>query len=228
MGTQNRTQSTNQYNQGSMGVFNQLQSGIGANLQDFMNNPLQSSFFNTQLQMANRANQLRGSAMNQMLLQNSRTGGYNGNLPAFLQSQLARNQRQMSANQSNSFNNLLLGANQLRFGATQAAQGYHPLQTGQTQVQSQTGLGTWLPQVAGAAIGGLTMGLGGGMMGGGQSPGFFSGASSGPQGMSSGPFWGGSMGAGPAPNFGNPFMNQGYTPGGGIGPTSYGPSAFGM
>lgn len=221
MGTQNTTQSTNQYNQGSMGVFNQMQGGIGSNLQDFMNNPMQSSFFNTQLQMAQKANAQRGSANNQMLLQNSRTGGYNGNLPAFMQSQLAQQNRSTSANNANSFNNLLLGANQLRFGATQSAMNYKPLQTGNTNVQSQTGLGTWLPQLAGAAMSAATMGMGGGMTGGGgQGGGFYSGANSGPQGMSN-PFSGvsgGNMGVGPAPDFGsNPFMGQSYTPGGGVG-----------
>lgn len=216
MSTQNKTQSTNQYDPTSQGTFNQLQSGIGSNLQDFMSNPLQSSFFNTQLQMAQRANGNRMQAQNQALAQNATTGGFTGNLPAFLQSQMQQNSRQLSANNSNSFNNLLLGANQLRFGATQSAMGYRPMQTGQTQTQTQGGLGSWLPQLAGAAIGGLT---GMGAIGGAASSlgsSFFKGAGAGPQGMSSGGLWGGSMGAGPDPN---PFMGQmpggmgGYNPG---------------
>lgn len=183
MSTQNKTQSTSSFNPQSMGQYNQLQSGIGSNLQDFMNNPLQSSFFNTQLQMAQRGNQNRMQAQNQALMQNATTGGFTGNLPAFMQAQLQQNSRQMSSNNSNSFNNLLLGANQLRFGATQSAMGYRPLQTGQTQTQSQGGLGSWLPQLAGAAIGGLTgMGAMGGAGGLGSS--FFKGAGAGPQGFS--------------------------------------------
>lgn len=153
MSTVNKTSNAGVFNQQSMGQYNQLQSGIGSNLQDFMNNPLQSSFFNTQLQMAQRANMNQQSSRNQMVNQNATVGGFTGNTPAFLQSQMANNARTASANNSNSFNSLLLGANQLRFGATQSAMGYKPLQTGSNTTQSQGGLGSWLPQLAGAALG---------------------------------------------------------------------------
>lgn len=167
MPTTNKTSSSGVFNQQSMGQYNQLQSGIGSNLQDFMSNPLQSSFFNTQVQMAQRANGNRAQAQNQSLLQNAQTGGYVGNLPAFMQGQLQQNSRQLSANNSGSFNNLLLGANQLRFGATQSAQGYKPLQTGNDTTQSQGGIGSWLGPIASAGIaaGGMMMGMPPGMGG---------------------------------------------------------------
>lgn len=156
MPTTNKTNSSGVFNQQSMGQYNQLQSGIGSNLQDFMSNPLQSSFFNTQLQMAQRGNMNRQSAQNQMVNQNATVGGFTGNTPAFLQSQMANNARTASANNSSSFNNLLLGANQLRFGATQSAMGYRPMQTGNNTTQSQGGVGSWLAPIAAAGIGGLS------------------------------------------------------------------------
>lgn len=195
MPTTNKTSSSGVFNQQSMDTYNGMQSGISSNLQDFMKNPLQSSFFNTQMQMAQRGNQQRMQSQNQALLQNSAAGGFTGNLPAFMQSQLAQNSRQLSANNSNSSNNLLLGANQLRFGATQSAMGYKPLQTGSNQTQSQGGIGSWLAPIASMAIGAATGGMMGGGGGGGLGSSFFKGAGSGPQGFST------QVSGNPAPNF---------------------------
>lgn len=209
MSTKNTTTTASTFNQGSLNTFNALQPGVQSNLQQFMNNPLQSSFFNTQLQMADKQNQAAFGSNNSTLLQNLAAGGNVGNVNAYTQSNLLRDQRALSSANSNSFNNLLLGANQLRFGATQQAQSYRPLQTGGTQTQSQSGLGSWLPQVAGAAIGLGTKAFTGGASGafgfGGQnagvgsgagSAGFFSGANASPftanpyqtQDTSAGPF----------------------------------------
>lgn len=209
MSTKNTTTSAGTFNQGSMNTYNALQPGVQSNLQQFMTNPLQSSFFNTQLQMADKQNQAAFGANNSALLQNQAAGGSVGNVNAYTQSNLLRNQRALSSANSNSFNNLLLGANQLRLGATQQAQSYRPLQTGGTQTQTQGGLGSWLPQLAGAALGvgmkalapgtGAAFGAAGQSAGAGsgaQSAGFFSGANASPfapnqyqmQDTSSGPF----------------------------------------
>jgi hypothetical protein len=135
-----------------MATFQGFQPQYRQNLQDFANDPLKSSFFNTQLNMSNAQNRQSFQSRNNAFLQNMQAGGSVGNLPAYAQSQLQQNQRGLSADNSNSFNNLLLGANQLRFGATGQMGGYRPLQTGGTQTQQQSGLGSWLPQVAGAAM----------------------------------------------------------------------------
>lgn len=153
MSTKNVDTTQGTFNQPSMDTFNAFQGGYRNNIQDFMNNPLQSSFFNTQLQMANKQNAAAFGANNQTMLQNQAAGGATGNVNAFTQSNLLRNQRALSGANAGSFNNLLLGANQLRFGATQAAGSYRPFQTGQTQTKTQSGLGSWLPQVAGAGLG---------------------------------------------------------------------------
>jgi len=161
MSTQNKTQSTAQFNQGSMGAFNQF-TGSGSNaLLSEINDPYSNMAFNTQLQMGNRALQQQQGMGNQALLQRMGASGINPSSPLY-QSQLGMMQRQGMANQSGMYNNLLLNASQLRQQAIYQALGYKPLQTGMTNVQTQSGLGTWLPQVAGMAIkGGMAAATGG-------------------------------------------------------------------
>ena len=170
-----------QFDPGSRGVFNALQPGIQNVLQQFMSDPLTASYFLKQLGMANQQISQLGQRNVGNLMANMRTGGFGGgNMNAFQQSQLARTGRATSGMQSNAFNSLLMNANQMRLGATQMAQGYNPLVTGQTATQTtkSSGVGTWLPQVLGGALavglapftGGTSlMGLGGlaGMGGGG-------------------------------------------------------------
>lgn len=179
MSTKNTNTTSSSFNQGSLNTFNALQPNVQSNLQQFMTDPLKSSFFNTQLQQATQQNQAAFGANNSTMMQNLVAGGAVGNVNAFTQSNLLRNQRALSSANSNSFNNLLLGANQLRFGATSQAQNYRPLQTGGTSTQTQSGLGSWLPQLAGAALGTASKAFTGGMGGGGGSS-FFSGAGASP------------------------------------------------
>ena len=72
-------------------------------------------------------------------------------------------------------NNLLLNAANTRNQAIGSAMSYSPLQTGGTNTQYASGLGTWLPQVLATAGGAAQGGLGaasagtsilGGMIGG--------------------------------------------------------------
>jgi len=66
----------------------------------------------------------------------------------------------------------LMQAGQMRQSAIGMAGQYRPLQTGQTQTQQVSGLGSWLPQVVGAGLGAAGAFFGGGMggSGGGSSP----------------------------------------------------------
>lgn len=162
MGTQNKTESTAQFNPQSMGQYNQLQGTIGSSLQGDISDPFHSMLFNTQLGMQRQANQAQFGGQQQALLQRSQALGVNPQSPqyAYMLNQL---QRQNSSNTAQGYNNLLLQASQRRQQSLGMAESYRPLQTGQTQVQSQSGLGTWLPQLAGAAIGAATMGATGGM-----------------------------------------------------------------
>ena len=145
-----------QFDPGSRGVYNALQPGIQNVLQQFMSDPLTASYFLKQLGMANQQISQLGQRNVGNLLANMRTGGFGGgNMNAFQQSALARTGRATSGMQSNAFNNLLMNANQMRLGATQQAQGYNPLVTGQTGTTTEktSGLGTWLPTVLGAGLG---------------------------------------------------------------------------
>lgn len=165
MSTKNVNTTQGTFNQQGMATYDALQPGYRSNMQQFMNDPMKSSFFNTQLQMATRQNQAGFGANNAAMMQNLAASGATGNVPAYMQSNLLRNQRALSGANAGSFNNLLLGANQLRFGATQGAGAFRPLQTGQTETKTQSGLGSWLPQLAGAALGAA----GSAMTGGGSS-----------------------------------------------------------
>src|SRR5205807_3073664 len=85
------------------------------------------------------------------------------NVPGFLQNQFLQSGNQLAANQANNFNSQLMYANNLRFNAANNMMNWRPLQTGSTGTQTQTtsGLGTWLPQVAGMGLSLATMGMGG-------------------------------------------------------------------
>lgn len=184
MSTKNTTTSTNQYNSQSMGQYNKLQNQYGGLLSQYMNNPMGavSGIYDQSGQMAQQnAAQLGQSGMSN-LANNQAASGFGGtNMPAYMQSQIAAQGRATSGMQSNAFLQNNLAKNQAalgvqQFGASQAGM-YRPLQTGGTQTKQTGGLGSWLPQVAGGALGmamaGMTGGASGGagMMGGfGQSP----------------------------------------------------------
>lgn len=156
MSTQKTTTDTNSYNSQSMNAYNGMQSGISSSINDYMNAP--SKMVPLWQQQANSQIALSGQRNNSNLMQNATTNGYgNGSMPAFMQSQLAANGRSMAGQQSNAFlNSTFQGLQTQEFG-TQAAENYHPLQTGSTQVQQTSGTGTWLPQVLSA---GMNLGMG--------------------------------------------------------------------
>lgn len=163
MSTKQTTQSTINYDPTSMGVFKGFQPTIASTLADYAKNPLLATFFQNQLQMANRANQVAGNAANQQFLWNQRALGPVANRGAFMASNLSRIQRSNLSRQSQTFDNLLLNAENVRRGAIQQMQGYNPLQTGQTTTQQQSGLGAWFPQVVGMGISAFTGGIGKGL-----------------------------------------------------------------
>lgn len=163
MSTKQTTTSTTQFDPTSMGVYKGFQPTIASTLADYAKNPLLATFFQNQLQMANRANQAMGNAATQQYMWNSRALGPVADRSAVMASNLSRIQRSNLSRQSQTFNNLLLNAENVRRGAIQQMQGYNPLQTGQTTTQQQSGLGTWLPQLAGMGISAFTGGMGKGL-----------------------------------------------------------------
>lgn len=180
MSSKKKTDSTSttsiNYNQAGLNNYNAFQGTIANNLNQYATDPLKSTFFQQRQNMASNNNALQMQRNNFALFNNLNAGGFNGNAQPFTLSQLAANSRALSAANSNSFMSNLLSSEQARQWATSQMQNFQPLQTGQTTNSSTTtkssGVGTWLPQVAGAALGAFTGGLGssfGGMFGGGGS-----------------------------------------------------------
>lgn len=110
------------------------------------------------------ANQVNQRNINNTLSNNRMNGGTLGQGGGFSTASLNNAMLAGSTNTSNAFNSTLNSALQNRNFALQSAEGFNPLQTGANTTQTKSGLGTWLPQVAGAALGAATGGLG--MLGG--------------------------------------------------------------
>lgn len=169
--TQSQTSTIN-YNPAGMGTYNAFQPLIQSNLTEYMKNPLQSSFFAQQAGLGMKAAQAQGSTGMQAMLRNlPAMGGSAGANSPFVQAMIARNARATSGNSSNAFMSALMNAANNRLQATGMAQAYTPLLQGQSSTgtmhgtETTSGLGTWLPQLAGAAIGGVANGLTGGAAG---------------------------------------------------------------
>ena len=166
MGTTTTTQSTNQYNPAANNAYNAFQPQIMSQLMQMAQNPLGNSYFQHQLAQQQSAAQQINQRSQSNSLQNLRTGGgVLSNSGGVASSLINRNQMQGSALQSNAFNSAMNSALQNRNLALMSMQQYQPLQTGNNTTQSTGGLGTWLPQVAGMAMGMAAPGLGS-MMGG--------------------------------------------------------------
>jgi hypothetical protein len=211
MGTKTTTDTSNQYNSGSMNTYNAFQPQLMGNLLQMANNPLGSSFFKNQLSQQQAASNQIGQRSNSNLLQNMRAGGgLLSNSAGFMAGALGRNQLTNNMMQANTFNSSLNSALQNRNMAQMAMQAYQPLQTGQNSTQSTGGLGTWLPQLAGAALGVAMPGIGSALGGLGFSAGYKPGGGGGSAPMATNPFGmggvsGGMSGGGFNPNYsGNP------------------------
>lgn len=144
-----------------MAAYNSLIPSFASTTNALMNSPLNNSFFQNQLAQS----QSSASQVNQRNIANTGSnlrasggllgGGAGGFQTASLNNAMLSN----STNSSNAFNSSLNGALQNRNFALQSAEGFNPLQTGANTTQSKSGLGTWLPQVAGAALGAATGGM---------------------------------------------------------------------
>jgi len=160
MGTTQKT--TYQYDPAAQGQYDLLQPLAGSALASEISDPYSNMFFNTQMSMGNQFNNRQQASGMAAVTQRARAMGMGGNQP-LLNFQMGQQQRAGQANQSQLFQNLLLQAGNVRQQAISGAMNYRPEQTGQTT--STSGLGTWLPQVAGGALGvaGMAMGNPSGM-----------------------------------------------------------------
>lgn len=153
MSTKKTTDTSNKYDPTSMNAFNTMTPQMQSNLSEFMKDPTQQAGFNLALAQQMKGVQTTGQRTVNNLFANMKAGGFGGgNMNAYQGSMLGMAGRQNSANASNAFTQNYLGFKQNQFQATGMAEGYKPLQTGSTTTETTSGLGTWLPQVAGAAL----------------------------------------------------------------------------
>lgn len=139
----------------------QLQSNYKADLQL---DPTKSPVFNLALQNAYAAVR-QGSQRSAGNLAANNLFSAGGNMSGIQQSLLNTLNRGTAGNQANAYISNYLNYDTMRRQEQAQASQYKPLQTGQTQVQQTSGVGTWLAPVLGAAA---QVGLGiatGGMSG---------------------------------------------------------------
>lgn len=163
---ESKTTQKNEYNPAAMSAYNAFQPAImNALLPYLTGNPLQSPFF----QLMHGAGQKQANQLAQRGRGNIFANAAQGGLTQpGLQSLLAKQGRFGSSLNANAFQNAAQQAFAMQQWATQLAQGYQPLQTGQNQTQTQktSGLGTWLPQAIGMGLNFAMPFMGAGLLGG--------------------------------------------------------------
>lgn len=154
MGTKTTTTQQAQYQPQSMQAYQSMLPQWLQGLQSYAQNPLASSMFQQRQQISGKEAAQSGQTAMSNLAQNLAAGGFSGgNLPGFAAQQLGNIGRGVSAQQAQGTLANLLAAQQAQQWALGSMEAYNPLQTGQTATQQTSGLGTWLPQVAGMALG---------------------------------------------------------------------------
>lgn len=196
MGTTHKTSQQAQFDPASMALFGQLTNSLGPMLTGYMQNPFGNPFFQTQSQMGTRQAQQLGGTQMSNLTRNLTGSGLLGGASSPAGLEMLQNQARANTGLTSQLG--FLNPVQNALGMQQWAGGlganYRPLQTGQNQTESTSGLGTWLPQLANMGLGLATGGLGGGLFGaakaagGGLPSGFdFGGAFSAPTGFAGAP-----------------------------------------
>jgi hypothetical protein len=159
MGTKNTTTTTNQYSPAGMTAYNALQAPATGALNSNITNPYGNAFFNQQKNAAGSAATTFGNARYNANAAAGTALGTSGG-PGLNSAFNNYNTRGNAAISGAMNNSLLMGAANNRNASLSAAMNYRPLQTGGTQVQQTSGLGTWLPQVIGMGIGAATSAFG--------------------------------------------------------------------
>ena len=160
MSTTNKQTQTNAYDPTSMGVFQGMQGGLGSAISGYMNNPFSNPFFQQQQQMGNQQANLQGQTGMSNIVRSMGMSGMGGsNNPAAMEMMQNQARANSGMRAQLGFQNPMQNAFTAQQGAMGMAGQYRPLQTGGTQTQTQSGLGTWLPQLLGAGLGMATGGL---------------------------------------------------------------------
>lgn len=160
MSTKTNTNTQNSYNAAGMSAYNSMIPQLQGNLQAMASAPLNNSMFGNQLaQSQQSASQIGQRNMSNIAANTRAGGGLLSGAGGFTSAMQNNAMLSNSSNQSGAFNSSLNSALSNRNFAMQGMEGFNPLQTGSTTQQTKSGLGTWLPQVAGAALGAATGGL---------------------------------------------------------------------
>jgi hypothetical protein len=134
-----------------MNAYQSLQAPIRQGLMQDMSDPWTAMGGNAQLAAGNNSVFGASQANNTNTVNNLTQRGISANSGIFAQ-QLQNSRNANASQQNNMYNNLLLSSQQFAQSAATAAGQYQPLQTGGTQTQTNSGLGTWLAPVVGAGL----------------------------------------------------------------------------
>jgi hypothetical protein len=162
-----KTTSQNSYAPGALSQYTQFMNSYSPMLNQWAQNPYNNLQFQNNLSQNLSASNRQGMNQIQNSMAQFNMTGFGG-APSGARTQLMNsNSRYGTMLNSNAFFGAVNTANQRQTGAVGAEMSFNPLNTGGTQTQTTGGLGSWLPQLAGAALGGLTSALTSGMSGGG-------------------------------------------------------------
>lgn len=176
MGTTTNTSGSNssqlQFNPVAQGMYNQLIQGGGNQLNQMINNPFGNALYQFGLGQSQKGAQQLGANNMGVLNQNQKAQGLGGQAgQGWLAAQRAMTGRANASMMSQANVGNVMQALQRQMAATGMGMSFSPQLTGQTgkfsQQQSTSGLGTWLPQIAGMGLSAAMMGMDGGMPSGG-------------------------------------------------------------
>lgn len=171
MGTTNQTTGSNTsaltFNPQSQNLYNQLTSAGGGILSGYMNAPFSNPFFNLGAGQSQKGAQQAGQNNMAAVMQNQKALGLGGQAgQGWLGAQMAKTGRANQAMSSQANTSNVLSALQRQMSAAGTGLSFSPQLTGQSgnfsQTQTQSGLGTWLPQLMSAGLGAAMGGMGGG------------------------------------------------------------------
>lgn len=166
--TSGSNQSSLQFNPAAQQQYNNLVTSGGNQLQGMINNPFGNALYSMGAAASQKGAAQQGQNNMGVLNQNQKTQGLGGQAGAgWLAAQKAMTGRANASMMSQANVSNVMNALQRQMAATGMGMSFAPQLTGQSgnfsQTQSTGGLGTWLPQVAGMALGGLTGGLSSGL-----------------------------------------------------------------
>lgn len=147
-----------QYDPASKNIYNQLTGAGSKQLLDLINNPFSNPLYSLGLGQSMKGAGAMGNNAMQALMQNFKQGGFGGNAGnGFMAAQMGKIGRMNLSNRANANTSNVMNALQRQLTATGMGMSFNPLLTGEkgksNSTQTESGLGTWLPQLLGAGLG---------------------------------------------------------------------------